>query len=488
MSKKYILALDQGTTSSRAIIFNKKQEIIAIEQEEYKLFFPEKSWVEQRPEDIWQSIYSTVKKVLFNNNISSDEIASIGITNQRETTIVWNKKTGKPIHNAIVWQDTRTADYCKEIAKDYSQIIKQKTGLIIDPYFSATKLKWILDRYDKNRKQSENGELLFGTVDTWLLWKLTDGKVHATDASNASRTMLYNISEKRWSSNLLKIFNIPSNILPEVKDSSALFGFTHIDLFSTKISITAMIGDQQSALYGQKATEAGMVKNTFGTGGFMLMNTGNKLVKSTHGLLSTIAWQIKGKVTYALEGSVFISGAVVQWLRDELGLIKNVSETDAMAHAIKDNNGVYFVPAFSGLGAPYWNKNALGLITGLSRDTNKYHIVRAALEAMAFQTKDVLNAMITDSNLPIISILVDGGAVKNNFLMQFLADILDTEIIRPKNSEATAFGAFLLAGLYINFFDKLENINNSTFTPVMNSTTRKKLYSEWLKAIEKVNI
>jgi len=487
--KKYILALDQGTTSSRAIIFDDKQNIVASEQEEYMLEYPKKSWVEQNPLNIWDTIYRTTKKVLRNNNISAKDIEAIGITNQRETTIVWDKKTGVPLHNAIVWQDTRTSDYCNSLINEkYSEIIAEKTGLRVDPYFSVTKLKWILDKYDTDRSRSENGELLFGTVDTWLLWKLTNGKEHATDATNASRTMLYDIDKNRWSTTLLKLFDIPKSILPVVKNTSDLYGYTDVDIFETKVPITAMVGDQQSSLYGHKATNTGMLKNTYGTGGFMLMNTGDKRVKSKNGLLTTIAWKINGETTYALEGSVFISGAVIQWLRDELGIIKHASETETMATSIKDNNGVYFVPAFSGLGAPYWDNNALGLVTGICRDTNKNHLVRAALEAIAFQTKDVLNAMIEDSKIDIHKIMVDGGAVANNFLMQFQTDILNIELSRPSNTETTALGAALLAGIYFDFYN-LETKNNNSeklFTPNINEEERNRLYSGWKQAIKKV--
>ncbi len=485
--KKYILTLDQGTTSSRAILFDKKQNIIATEQEEYNIYYPYKSWVEQKPKDIWESIYSSIKKLLLNNNITSENIVAIGITNQRETTIVWDKNTGKPLHNAIVWQDTRAKVYCDNLLKsEYSDIINKKTGLRVDAYFSATKLKWILDKYDTDRTRSKNGELLFGTVDTWLLWKLTNGKIHATDATNASRTMLYDIHKNRWSSTLLNLFDIPENILPKVKDTSSLFGYTDIDLFDDKVAITSMVGDQQSSLFGHNATTKGMIKNTYGTGGFMLMNTGEIAVESPHGLLSTIAWRLNGKNTYALEGSVFISGAVIQWLRDEMGLIKNASETEKMALSVEDNNGVYFIPAFSGLGSPYWNKDALGLITGLSRDTNKNHIVRAAVEAMAFQTKDVLTAMAEDSKIEIKKILVDGGAVANNYLMQFQADILNTELLRPSNSETTSLGAALLANILVNFFDTKLDVKGKTFLPKMKDEERDNLYEGWKNAIKKV--
>ena len=491
MTKKYILAIDQGTTSSRAILFDKKQKVIGIEQEEIKLFYPNKGWVEQDSNEIWETTHNSVIKLINKLGISSKEIAAIGITNQRETTVIWNKKTGIPIHNAIVWQDTRTSSYCDKIKNnEFSEIIRSKTGLMVDSYFSATKIKWLLDKYDTDRKYSKSGDLLFGTIDTWLLWKLSEGELHYTDYTNASRTMLFNIHEKKWCSEILEYFQIPENILPEVKNTSEIYGYTNSYFTKTKIPIASIVGDQQAALFGQKCTEIGMVKNTYGTGCFMLMNTGGNIVDSKHGLLSTIAWSINDEITYALEGSVFVAGAVVQWLRDEMGLIKDADESEILAMKVKDNNGVYFVPAFTGLGAPYWNGSAQGAITGLTRDSNKNHIVRAALESMAFQTKDVLNAMIIDSDIKLLKLHVDGGAVQNNFLMQFQADILDSEIIRPKNSESTALGAALFAGLAVGFYTDKEIKENhcidKVFKSKMNARDRDKYYNEWLEAVEKI--
>jgi len=491
MKKKYIIAIDQGTTSSRAVLFDEKQRVIGVEQEEIKISYPYKGWVEQDPEEIWKTSYSTVMKLVEKQKTSSAEIAGIGITNQRETTIIWDKITGVPIHKAIVWQDTRTAKYCKEINNsEFAKIVKSKTGLVVDSYFSATKIKWLLDKYDADRSRSKNGDLLFGTIDTWLLWKLSGGKMHFTDYTNASRTMLFDIHKREWSDEILDFFDIPKQILPEVKDTSQVYGYTSNHFSKHKIAIAAIVGDQQAALFGQQCTETGMVKNTYGTGCFMLMNTGDKIVNSKHGLLSTIAWSIKGKTTYALEGSVFIAGAVIQWLRDELGLLKNAQESEIFATKVKDNNGVYFVPAFTGLGAPYWNGNAQGIITGLTRDSNKNHIIRAALESMAFQTKDVLNAMIIDSNIALTKLHVDGGAVQNNFLMQFQADILNTEILRPENRESTALGAALFAGLAVGFYTT-ESIKNNhkidkTFLSKISEEKRERLYNGWKDAVSKV--
>ncbi len=491
MKKQYILSIDQGTTSSRAILFDKNQQIVGVEQEEVKMFYPHKGWVEQDPNEIWETTYQSIIKLLKNNNVSAKQIAAIGIANQRETTVVWDKKTGEPIYKAIVWQDTRTQKYCSEIKSGaYSNFIYNKTGLYVDSYFSATKIKWILDKYDKNRERSKKGELLFGTIDTWLLWKLSEGKFHYTDYTNASRTMLFDIKEKKWSSELLNYFDIPKELLPEVRATSEIYGYTSKTFSECEIPIASMVGDQQSALFGQQCTKTGMVKNTYGTGCFMLMNTGDKIAHSKHGLLTTIAWHKNGKTTYALEGSVFVAGAVIQWLRDEMGLIKDAAESELMANKVKDNNGVYFVPAFTGLGAPYWEGSAQGAITGLTRDSNKNHIVRAALESMAFQTKDVLNAMIVDSQLYLIKLHVDGGAVQNNFLMQFQADILDVEIIRPVIQESTALGAALFAGLATGFYSE-EEINQTQnidriFKPSMKEKDRQNYYKEWLKAIKKV--
>jgi glycerol kinase len=491
MSGKYILSIDQGTSSSRAILFDENQNIMDIEQEEIKIFYPKKGWVEQDPEEILQTTYQAVLRLIKKLSISSKDIAAIGITNQRETTVVWNKNTGKAIHHAIVWQDSRTHKYCDKIKKtSISETVKDKTGLVIDSYFSATKIKWILDKYDPERESSKKGELLFGTIDTWLLWNLTEGKLHYTDYSNASRTMLFDIHNKKWSAELLEFFDIPKEMLPEVRSTSEIYGFTNKNFSEHKIPIASLVGDQQSALFAQQCFEIGMVKNTYGTGCFMLMNTGSKIVKSKHGLLSTIAWHIEGKTTYALEGSIFVAGAVIQWLRDEMGLIKTAAESEVMAKQVADNNGVYFVPAFTGLGAPYWDGSAQGAISGLSRDSNKNHIVRAALESMAYRTKDILNSMMIDSEIELNKLYVDGGAVANNFLMQFQADILNTEIIRPQNKESTALGAALLAGLAVGFYSlnkiKQNHRIDKTFKSTMDGELRDTYYQGWLRAVEKV--
>ena len=488
MVKQYILSIDQGTSSSRAILFDKNQNVIGVEQEELQILYPEKGWVEQDPLEIIDTVYKTIERLQIKYNIKLDEIAAIGITNQRETTIVWDKITGKPIHPAIVWQDTRTQEDCTQIKEDgYDSFIKNETGLVVDSYFSATKLKWILDKYDAYRSRSKKGELLFGTVDTWILWNFTNGECHFTDYSNASRTMLFDISGKKWSQKLMSYFDIPIEILPQVKDTSGLFGYTSKGFLGYKIPITSMVGDQQSSLFGHHCVKAGMAKNTYGTGCFMLMNTGDQIVDSKFGLISTIAWHINGKTTYALEGSVFIAGAVIQWLRDQMGLIKNADESEVLAKKVKDNNGVYFVPAFTGLGAPYWDGSAHGAILGLTRDTNKNHIVRAALESIAYQTKDILISMINDSGINMIDLYVDGGAVKNDFLMQFQADILNVDIKRPKNKESTSLGAAILAGLAIGFYDfnTLKNHDHieHTFVSNMNGTERKRLYKAWKNAI-----
>jgi len=491
MKQQYILSIDQGTSSSRAVLFDKKQRIVGVEQEELQVYYPSKAWVEQDPVEIMDSVYKVVERLLKNFDIKPDEIAAIGITNQRETTVVWDQKTGEPIHRAIVWQDVRTQAYCTQIKEDgYDRFIKKRTGLIIDSYFSATKLKWILDKYDGNRERSKRGELLFGTIDSWILWNLSDRKSHYTDYSNASRTMLFNITDRKWCPKLLSYFNIPPEILPEVKDTSGLFGYTAKGFLGYKIPITAMVGDQQSSLFGHHCMEAGMVKNTYGTGCFMLMNTGDQIVDSSYGLLSTIAWQFNGEITYALEGSVFVAGAVIQWLRDEMGLIKTAAESEFFAKKVNDNNGVYFVPAFTGLGAPYWDGAAQGAILGLTRDSNKNHIIRAALESMAFQTKDILNSMVNDSGINMIKLYVDGGAVENDFLMQFQADILDAEIKRPENKESTSLGAALFAGIAVGYYSlnslKEHEYIDRVFVPSMNDDERKRIYQGWKQAIQRV--
>lgn len=486
---KYILSLDQGTTSSRSILFDYKGNVIAIAQKEFKQIFPKPSWVEHDPKEIWDSQKDTMFEVVRKAHISITDIAAIGITNQRETTIVWNKITGEPIYNAIVWQDRRTASYCDELkSKSLNKIIQQKTGLVVDSYFSGTKVKWILDNVDGARNLANKGELLFGTVDTWLLWKLTNGEVHVTDVSNASRTMLCNIQSCEWDEELLEILNVPRLILPKIGSSSEVYGFTTILDKDIKIPITGIAGDQQAALFGQMCIQPGMVKNTYGTGCFMLMNTGEKMISSQNNLLTTVAWKINGITHYALEGSVFIAGAVVQWLRDGLGIINSSEEVESLALKVDTTDGVYIVPAFAGLGAPYWNQHARGTITGLTRGSNKSHIARACLESIAYQTRDVLLAMQSDSEIYIKELRVDGGATINNLLMQFQADILDTKVIRPTITETTALGAAYLAGLAVGFWKSVEEVQSqwqveNEFSSSMSTIDRNQLNEGWKKAI-----
>ena len=489
---KYILALDQGTTSSRAIIFDIKGNIIGSAQKEFKQRYPKLGYVEHDPNEIWATQIGVAKEALEFAGIKNSEIAGIGITNQRETTILWDKNTGKPIYNAIVWQCRRTADICKELSEmGLEEYIKENTGLILDAYFSATKIKWILDNVEGARKSAEEGNILFGTVDTWLIWNLTRGKLHITDYSNASRTMIYNIKDLQWDDKLLEALNIPKLILPEVRPSSEIYGYTDESIFGgVNIPIAGIAGDQQSALFGQNCFEPGMVKNTYGTGCFMLMNTGEKFVSSKNGLLTTIAWGIDGKIEYALEGSIFVAGAAIQWLRDELRLIRTAEESEYYASKVEDTNGVYVVPAFVGMGAPYWDMKARGAILGLTRGAKADHIIRATLESMAYQTKDVLMAMEEDSNIKLKSLKVDGGAVKNNFLMQFQADILPTTVERPKVTETTALGVAYLAGLAVGFWkDKKDVLDNwqidRSFIPNMDKDKRENLYSGWKKAVER---
>ena len=492
MSKKYIMALDQGTTSSRAILFDKEGNIIATSQKEFTQIYPKPGWVEHNAMEIWGSQSGVMREVLETNSISPNEIAAIGITNQRETTIVWDKNTGKPIYNAIVWQCRRTSEICDEIeANGYKDMIKDKTGLILDAYFSGTKIKWILDNVEGAREKAENGELLFGTVDTWLIWNLTRGKVHVTDYSNASRTMLYNIKELKWDDEILELLNIPKSMLPEVKPSSCIYGNTDEQMLAgAQIPIAGCAGDQQSALFGQTCFEEGSAKNTYGTGCFMLMNTGEKPVESKNGLLTTIAWGVDGKVEYALEGSIFVGGAVIQWLRDELKILYNAKQSEFYATSVEDTNGVYVVPAFTGLGAPHWNMYARGCVMGLTRGANREHLVRASLESIAYQVKDVLHAMEEDSGLKLAGLKVDGGASANNFLMQFQSDILDTNINRPKVVETTALGAAYLAGLAVGFYSSKDDIKNSwiidkEFKPNMEEAKRANLYKGWKKAVQR---
>ena len=488
--KKYIVALDQGTTSSRAIIFDKEQNIIGMSQKEFTQIYPKEGWVEHDPMEIWATEYSVLQEVLAKSNITQEDIAAIGITNQRETTIVWDKNTGKPVYNAIVWQCRRTAHICNELKKQgLEQYIKDTTGLVIDAYFSATKIKWILDNVEGAREKANRGELLFGTVDSWLVWKLTNGKVHITDYTNASRTMLYNIKELKWDEKMLEILDIPKSMLPEVRNSSEVYGYANLGVKGgVRVPIAGIAGDQQAALFGQAAFNKGDVKNTYGTGCFLLMNTGEKMVKSKNGLVTTIAIGMDNKVQYALEGSVFVGGAVVQWLRDELEMISDSSDTDYFATKVEDNGGVYVVPAFVGLGAPYWDMYARGTIVGLTRGTNKNHIIRAALESIAYQTKDVLDAMVDEVKEDIKCIKVDGGASKNKFLMQFQSDIVGKKVIRPIITETTAQGAAYLAGLAVGFWKDKDEISkfwysSEEFNPNLDEEKREKYCKGWKKAV-----
>ena len=492
MDRKYIMALDQGTTSSRAILFDKEGNVVATSQKEFTQFYPKVGWVEHNPMEIWGSQSGVMREVLETNSIRPEEVCAIGITNQRETTIVWEKSTGKPVYNAIVWQCRRTSEICDELKEKGSEkLIKDKTGLILDAYFSATKIKWILDNVEGAREKAENGELLFGTVDTWLIWNLTRGKVHVTDYTNAARTMLYNIKELKWDDEILEILDIPKSMLPDVKPSSYIYGHTDEGMLSgAQIPIAGCAGDQQAALFGQTCFEEGSAKNTYGTGCFMLMNTGENIVESKHGLLTTIAWGVDGKVEYALEGSIFIGGASIQWLRDELRVLYDAKQSEFYANSVKDTNGVYVVPAFTGLGAPYWDMYARGAIMGLTRGANRAHLVRATLESIAYQVKDVLNAMQEDSGLKLKDLRVDGGASSNNFLMQFQSDILDVNIDRPKVVETTALGAAYLAGLAVEFYNNKDEIKKSwiidrEFIPNMSDDKRNLLYKGWKKAVSR---
>lgn len=461
MKKEFILSLDQGTTSSRAILFNKKGEIVEIAQKEFKQIFPKSGWVEHDADEIWSTQLAVMTEAIAKAKIKLDQIKGIGITNQRETTIIWNRKTGKPIFNAIVWQDRRTAEFCQEIIdKGLADKIQQKTGLLIDAYFSASKINWILSNVEGARNMAERGELAFGTVDSWLVYNLTGGEKHVTDVSNASRTLLLNINTLAWDDELLDIFDIPASMLPTVCSSSEVYGHTSTDIHQTQIPIAGIAGDQQSALFGQLCTKKGMVKNTYGTGCFLLMNIGDKPVISTNKLVTTVAWKIGNEVNYALEGSIFIGGAVVQWLRDELGIIKKSSDVEGLATSVNDSNGVYVIPAFSGLGAPHWKADARGTIVGLSRGSNDAHIARASLESIAYQTYDILKAMEVDAGSPIKELRVDGGATQNAFLMQFQADILSANVIRPAITETTAMGAAFLAGLAVGFWSGMEELQN----------------------------
>jgi glycerol kinase len=491
MKKSYILALDQGTTSSRAILYDRAGNMVKVAQKEFTQIYPVAGWVEHDPMEIWGSQSGVASEVLASAGISAEEVAAIGITNQRETTIVWNRHTGKPVYNAIVWQCRRTSGICDELKKNgWGDYIQENTGLVIDAYFSATKVKWILDNVAGARKQAESGDLIFGNVDTWLIWNLTKGKIHVTDYSNASRTMFYNIKELRWDKKILKELNIPESMLPKVKPSSAVYGKTDVHILGAKIPIAGDAGDQQAALFGQACFQPGMAKNTYGTGCFMLMLTGEKRVQSQNGLLTTIAWGIGDKIAYALEGSIFIAGAAVQWLRDELKLIYESKDSDYFAAKVPDSNGVYVVPAFVGLGAPYWDMYARGAILGLTRGTTRDHLIRATLESIAYQTRDVLEVMRTDSGIGFQELRVDGGACANDFLMQFQADILGVPVERPEIIETTTLGAAYLAGLAVGFWKDQSSISqqrvvNRRFLPGMGEEKREKIYTKWQKAVQR---
>jgi glycerol kinase len=489
--EKYILSLDQGTTSSRAIIFNKNGEIVHTAQQEFKQYFPKPGWVEHNPNEIWGSILAVIATSLSESNISPDQIVGIGITNQRETTVVWDKTTGQPVYNAIVWQSRQTNDICEELkSKGLNERFREKTGLLIDAYFSGTKVKWILDNVEGAREKAEKGELLFGTIDTWLIWKLSGGKVHVTDYSNASRTLMYNIHDLKWDHELLDILTVPKSMLPEVRPSSEVYGHTvDYHFFGKEVPIAGAAGDQQAALFGQACYAEGMAKNTYGTGCFMLMNTGNKAVSSNHGLLTTIAWGLNGKVEYALEGSIFVAGSAIQWLRDGLRMFKDAKDSEQYAVRVASTDGVYVVPAFVGLGTPYWDSEVRGAVFGVTRGTTKEHFVRATLESLAYQTKDVLTAMEADSGISLKTLRVDGGAVKNNFLMEFQSDMLGVPVERPVINETTALGAAYLAGLAVGYWESQEQISQQwkiehCFEGSMSQDGRTQLYDGWKKAVK----
>ena len=489
--KKYILTLDQGTTSSRAILFNHEGKIASLAQKEFKQIYPKPGWVEHDPMEIWSTQASVITEAILKEHLKAEEIAAIGITNQRETTIIWDRETGIPVYNAIVWQDRRTSEYCDELKqKNLDKIIQQKTGLVLDAYFSATKIQWILHNVAEAKEKAEEGKLAFGTVDSWLIWNLTEGQLHITDISNASRTMLFNINTLSWDKELLELFEIPASMLPEVRSSSEEYGETSGKLLGTRVPIAGIAGDQQAALFGHVCNKPGMVKNTYGTGCFMLMNIGNKPILSKNNLITTIAWKIGNEVQYALEGSIFIAGAVVQWLRDELKIISNAAEIEELASNVPDSGGVYMVPAFAGLGAPYWNQYARGTIFGITRGTNRNHFCRAALESIAFQVMEVLKAMESDSGIQIQELRVDGGATKNNLLLQFQADLLKASVVRPEVTEVTAIGAAYLAGLAVGFWDNVEEIQkqwqiNRRFEPAPEN--KEALIKGWYRAIRAVN-
>ena len=489
--EKYILALDQGTSSSRAIVFDQNGQTKAVSQKEFTQIFPKPGWVEHNPMEIWSSQAAVIAEAITSIDINGLNIAAIGITNQRETTIVWDAETGEPVYNAIVWQDRRTSEYCDSLKRDgRTDLIRSKTGLIIDAYFSATKIRWILENVPGARQKAEEGRLRFGTVDTWLIWMLTRGEVHVTDVSNASRTMLFNIHTLEWDKELLELMNIPASMMPQVKSSSEVYGYTKTTLFAHEVPIAGIAGDQQAALFGQMCTEPGSVKNTYGTGCFLLMNSGEKPIMSQNNLLTTIAWKIGDTVNYALEGSIFVAGSVVQWLRDGLGIIKSSSEVEALAASVTDNGGVYFVPALTGLGAPHWDQYAQGSIYGLSRGSTAAHIARAALEGIAFQTMDIVNAMQKDAGVTLKELKVDGGASRNNLLMQFQADVLGTSVIRPTVTETTALGAAYLAGLAVGYWESIEHIKKQwgvekEFQPSASPETVAALKDGWNDAIRR---
>lgn len=490
--KQYILALDQGTSSSRAIIFDNQGKIKATSQKEFTQIFPKPGWVEHNPMEIWSSQASVIAEAITSIGINGDNIAAIGITNQRETTIVWDAETGEPVYNAIVWQDRRTSEFCDSLKKKdgLTETIRNKTGLIIDAYFSATKINWILENVPGARQKAQDGKLRFGTVDTWLVWMLTSGEVHVTDVSNASRTMLFNIHTLQWDKELLELFDIPESMMPEVKSSSEVYGYTKGTILACEVPIGGMAGDQQAALFGQMCTEPGSVKNTYGTGCFMLMNSGEKPIMSSNNLLTTVAWKIGDTVNYALEGSIFVAGSVVQWLRDGLGIIRSAKEVEELATSVPDNGGVYFVPALTGLGAPHWDQYAKGSIYGITRGTTAGHIARAALEGIAFQTMDIVQAMEKDAGCPLKELKVDGGATANNLMMQFQADILGTSVIRPQVTETTALGAAYLAGLAVGYWDSIDHIKSQwgvekEFTPQADAETVEALKEGWADAIRR---
>ncbi|GGN51049.1 MULTISPECIES: glycerol kinase GlpK [Oceanobacillus] len=493
--KKFILSIDQGTTSSRAILFNEKGEVVEVSQREFEQFFPHPGWVEHDANEIWTSVLACIADVLRKADIGPEQVEGIGISNQRETTVVWDRETGKPIYKAIVWQSRQTEEIVQTLReKGYNDLFKEKTGLLLDPYFSGTKVKWILDNVDGAREKAENGELQFGTIDSWLVYKLSGHKVHVTDYSNASRTLMYNIYDLKWDDELLEILTIPKSMLPEVKQSSEVYAHTiSYHFFGEEVPIAGIAGDQQAALFGQACFDKGMVKNTYGTGGFLLMNTGEKGVQSENGLLTTIAWGVDGKVEYALEGSVFVSGSAIQWLRDGLGLLESAPESENLAKNVVSTDGVYVVPAFVGLGTPYWDSEARGAVFGLTRGTTKEHLVRATLESIAYQSKDVVDIMAADSGIGVKSLRVDGGAVKNNFLMQFQSDLLNVQVDRPMINETTALGAAYLAGLAIGYWKDKEEIAKQwqierSFTPDFADEKRQELYNGWKKAVEATRV